>query len=261
MSNFELDRNERTRSCVVRLSGDIDAAVVPELRADLDGLLDGGCRNLVLDFSEVTYADSSALGFLVWLDRRLTPQGGRMILAGANADITRILELSGLSIVAASLAMSPDVSTALQGLDLTDEPIHEEWNHTLSMKAKVEELRTMREQVCQLVTPLGFADSAVFDIRVALGEALANAVRHGSPDDGDADIKVNVIAYSDRVVLEIIDLGAGFDGTARVTGDVYAPGGRGIAFMRALTDRVEFERPEAGGTLVRLVKHRTGAPG
>lgn len=258
MSKFEVEKGHGTRSCVVRLTGDIDMAVVPELRHDLDDSLVGGCSHLVLDFTEVVYADSSALGLLVWLDHRLKPDGGRMILAGANPDITRILELSGLSTVAPTLAMSPDVQTALEGLGLSEEPTAEEWSRELTMPASVEELGAMRERVCELVKPLGFTESAVFDIRVALGEALANAVRHGSPEGGRAEIKVRVIAYADRVVIEIVDYGAGFDGIPAQSRDVYAPGGRGITFMRALTDRVEFEKPEGGGTLVRLVKHRGG---
>jgi len=243
---------------VVRLSGDIDMAVVPDLKAYFDEALDGGCVNLVLDLAEVEYADSSSLGLLVWLDHRLMPVGGRMILAGANDNVTRILELSGLSTVAGSLGMSPDVSTALDGLNLTDVPAEEEWHETLVMRASVEGLGAMRERVCELAKPLGFSDSALFDIRVALGEALANAVRHGSPADGEADVLVDMFAYPDRLVLEVVDFGGGFDGTLTQSKDVYAPGGRGVTFMRALTDRVEFEKPEAGGTLVRLIKHRGG---
>lgn len=259
MSRFELDKSHATKSCVVRLFGDIDMAVVPELRTELDGALDGGCAHLVLDLTDVVYADSSALGLLVWLDHRLRPSGGRMILAGANEDIARILELSGLTTVASSLATSPDVQTALEGLGMPHEPAAEEWRRELVMPANVNQLGAMREQVCELVKPLGFAESSVFDIRVALGEALANAVRHGSPEEGGADILVRVIAYTDRVVIEIVDFGAGFDGTPRESRDVYAPSGRGITFMRALTDRVEFEKPEGGGTLVRLIKHRGSA--
>lgn len=243
---------------MVRLFGDIDMSVVPDLKAYFEEALDEGCMNLVLDLAEVAYADSSALGLLVWLDHRLMPVGGRMILAGADENVTRILELSGLSTVAASLAMSPDVSTALGGLNLPHMPADEEWHETLVMRASVEGLGAMRERVCVLAKPLGFTDSALFDIRVALGEALANAVRHGSPEDGEADVLVNMFAYPDRLVLEIVDFGSGFDGTHAQSRDVYAPGGRGVTFMRALTDRVEFERPQAGGTLVRLVKHRTG---
>lgn len=258
MSRFELEKHDSPRSCVVRLSGDIDMAMVPELRRDLSTAIEGGCAHLVLDLSEVVYADSSALGLLVWLDHQLRPGGGRMVLAGANLDITRILELSGLVTVASTLAMSPNVEGALEGLGLSSEPAQELWRQELEMRASVDNLGAMREEVCELIKPLGFAESAVFDIRVALGEALANAVRHGSPASGDASVLVRVIAYDDRVVIEVIDLGAGFDGTSSQSSDVYAPGGRGVTFMRALTDRVEFERPEGGGTLVRLVKHRGG---
>ena len=38
--------------------------------------------------------------------------------------------------------------------------------------------------------------------------------------------------------------------------DVYASNGRGVLFMRALADSVDFERGEAGGTCVRLAKRR-----
>ncbi len=261
MSRFELEKHEGPRSCVVRLSGDIDMAMVPELRRDLGAAIDGGCEHLVLDLSEVVYADSSALGLLVWIDHQLLPSGGRMVLASANTDITRILELSGLVTVASSLTMSPNVEGALEGLSLSNEPTEELWRKELDMGASVDKLGSMREEVCQLIKPLGFAESALFDVRVALGEALANAVRHGSPPDGKANVHVRVIAYDDRVVIEVIDFGAGFDGTPARSRDVYAPGGRGVTFMRALTDRVEFENPDGGGTLVRLVKHRRGGQG
>jgi anti-sigma regulatory factor (Ser/Thr protein kinase) len=67
---------------------------------------------------------------------------------------------------------------------------------------------------------------------------------------------VDVSAFEDRVVLEIADNGVGgFDGVHTANDDLYAPSGRGIMFMRALMDRVEFEPAAGGGTVVRLVKH------
>ena len=106
------------------------------------------------------------------------------------------------------------------------------------------------------IVPLGFPESAIFDIRVALGEALANALRHGRPDSGDGQVSVRVAAYDDRVILEVTDNGEGFDGTISAVKDLYAPSGRGIMFMHALMDRVEFAVAEGGGTVVRLTKHR-----
>jgi stage II sporulation protein AA (anti-sigma F factor antagonist) len=245
----------------VRLWGDIDTAIVPELEQQLGSALASGCINLVLDLTEVVYADSSALGLLVWLDHRLTPARGRLMLAGANPDVQRILELSGLVGIAASIGTSSDVSAALAGLQLKETPSELLWHEDLEMVADVDNLAGVREEVYGLVAPLGFPESALFDIKVALGEALANAIRHGSTGADGTPVRVGVSAYDDRVVLEIRDSGVGFTGAPEQSDDLYAPGGRGIMFMRALMDRVEFEIPESGGTRVSLVKHRNGGVG
>jgi stage II sporulation protein AA (anti-sigma F factor antagonist) len=261
MQSFEIAEDQSPRNCVVRLFGDIDTAVVPELREHLGATLEGGCTNIVLDLTDVVYADSSALGLLVWLDHQLVPLGGRLVLAGANPDVRRILELSGLMNVASSIATSSDVAGALEGLELGDQPSELLWQERFEMEASVDNLGATRERASELIAPLGFADTALFDIKVALGEALANAVRHGSSDPTTAAVGVAIEAYEDRVVLEVTDQGCGFDGLPATSDDLYAPGGRGIMFMRALMDRVEFETPEVGGTVVRLVKHRAAGQG
>jgi len=258
MSPFDITFAEGPHTCVVHPVGDIDMAVVPELRSGIDDALISGCSNVVLDLTEVTYADSSALGLLVWLDHRLEPLSGRLVLAGATLDVARILELSGLVSVAASIAMSANVTAALEGLDLVPAATEALWREEVEVPHDVNELSAVREQVSTLIQPLDFPESAIFDIKVALGEALANAIRHGVAEAGDSEVEVAVIAYDDRVVLEIADNGVGYDGTPSDTADVYAPGGRGIMFMRALMDSVDFEQRAGGGTLVRLVKHRAG---
>jgi anti-anti-sigma factor len=257
MTPFDIAHELGPRACVVRLYGDVDMAIVPELRTRLDAALDVGCDNVVLDLTDVSYADSSALGLLVWLDHRLRPTGGRLVLAGAKHDVARILELSGLVTVAASIAMSGTVTSALEGLELPEAPTDPLWSEQIEMEADVNNLAGVREQVCSIVAPLGFPDSSLFDIKVALGEALANAVRHGLPANGDGLVRVDVTAYPDRVVLEVMDNGRGFDGTHSGSDDLYAPSGRGIMFMRALMDRVDYDSSPLGGTLVRLTKHRS----
>ena len=252
---FDISLLPDASACVARLTGDIDVSIVPELRHDLEANIDSGCSNLVLDLTHVTYADSSALGLLVWLDHKLRPVDGRVLLAGANSDVLRILELSGLARLSTSISMSEDLDSAIAGLELGPASTEPMWMRQICIAADIDRLASVRDQVAELISPLGFADSSVFDIKVALGEALANAVRHGAPEHGGR-VCVDVSAYDDRVVLEVADNGAGFDGKHIASDDLYAPSGRGIMFMRALMDRVEFEPAESGGTLVRLVKHR-----
>ena len=158
--------------------------------------------------------------------------------------------------VAASIATSADVESALGGLDMPVIPSELLWERLIDVPADVNCLSGVREEVGELVAPLGFPEAAIFDIKVALGEALANALRHGRPASGDERVSLGVEAYGDRLVLEVTDNGVGFDGTAASVDDLYAPSGRGVMFMHALMDRVDFDSAPGGGTVVRLTKHR-----
>jgi serine/threonine-protein kinase RsbW len=152
--------------------------------------------------------------------------------------------------------MAGSVTSAIEGLELSEIPSEQLWERDVAVVADVNSLAGVREHVCDVLEPLGFSESALFDIKVALGEALANAIRHGSADVGESEIRVRIRAYPERIVLEVIDNGPGFDGAHSGSEDLYAPGGRGIMFMRALMDRVEYDAPPTGGTVVRLTKHR-----
>ena len=115
------------------------------------------------------------------------------------------------------------------------------WERLIDVPVDVNSLSGVREEVGELVGPLGFPEGEIFDIKVALGEALANALRHGRPETGDERVSLGIEAYGDRLVLEVTDNGVGFDGTAASVDDLYAPSGRGIMFMNALMDRVDFD--------------------
>jgi len=243
-----------TRACVVRVHGDIDLYTKPDLERALEDAVKRGCINLVLDLAEVAYVDSSALGLIVWVNRVLEPRDGRLVLAGAGRDVTRILALSGLIEAAPTVSAAPSADAALAGLALDDLATAPLWTKTLELPAAPASLSRMRGEVCDILEPLHLTESVQFDIRVAVGEALSNAIRHGSPRGEGDEVGVSVTAYADRVALTVSDRGGGFDGDATCDGDPYAPSGRGVMFMRALMDHVEFCRVPGGGTSVILVK-------
>ncbi len=251
----QLERQPDARTCVLHVEGELDIAAVPEVRSCLESAVERGCQDIILDLSLVVYADSSALGLLVWLDRQLAPRNGRVILAGANRDITRILELSGLTSVAPTISSSPNTAAALEGLDLGVTPAEPLWHESLAVPADMQGLSVTRRRVVELLGHLGISEASLFDVRVAVGEALANAVRHGSPGGAEDRVNIDVTAYGDRVVIEIADQGCGYDGSQSCDEDVYASSGRGVLFMRALMDKVEFAPCNGGGTRVTLVKH------
>jgi anti-sigma B factor antagonist len=64
--NFEFSR-EDDGSPVVRLNGELDMATAEELEAALQPLIDRHTRRLVMDASDLEFADSSAIALMVRL--------------------------------------------------------------------------------------------------------------------------------------------------------------------------------------------------
>jgi anti-sigma B factor antagonist len=91
ISHRELD----TRTSVVSIEGDCDLATAPSLKWGLVDLVAAGRSRLILDLSLVTFMDSTALGALIGVQRRLDASG-MMVIAAAPLSVLRLLELTGL---------------------------------------------------------------------------------------------------------------------------------------------------------------------
>lgn len=252
---MEIEQGVDARACALHLHGDIDIVSVPDIRAQAERLLGAGCTSLVLDLSDVDYLDSSALGLIVWLDRLLAPRAGKLVLAGAGRNVARILEMSGLIGIAPSISAAGDARAALDALEMPPREDTPLWAQSMTVVADVTRLGDMRARVCGLLATTGMSGAAIFDMRVAVGEAIANAMRHGSPAGSQDEVRVDVAAYRDRVAVVVTDVGEGFDGTLLHSEDLYASSGRGVMFMRSLMDRVDFQQQRGGGTSVTLIKH------
>lgn len=104
----------------------------------------------------------------------------------------------------------------------------------------------------------GYAESDAFAIRLAVVEALNNAVRHGNCCDPAKRIRISTDIDENRAEITVTDEGAGFDPKAvpdpTVDENLEKPCGRGIMLMHAYMDEVHFNQR---GNSVHLVK-RTG---
>ena len=98
----------------------------------------------------------------------------------------------------------------------------------------------------------------LFNLRVALGEALVNAILHGNHGDPTKQVAVRVVCGQQAIEMEVRDEGDGFDPDAvpdpttpeRRT----RPGGRGIFLVRQLVDEVRFN---AKGNAICLILRRS----
>lgn len=79
---------------VLRVEGDLDMATAPTLE---DELADAGfAKRLVLDLSQCTFLDSSAVRVLVSSVRDSEAAGGSLALVVTDPGILRVLEISGI---------------------------------------------------------------------------------------------------------------------------------------------------------------------
>ena len=99
-----------TRACDaetlrVLVCGDVDLVTAPELEQELLEAAKLGARRVVVDLTEATYFDSSAIHALMRGAERLLTSGRQFGLACSNLSIRKVLEITGFD---RSYQMCPD---------------------------------------------------------------------------------------------------------------------------------------------------------
>jgi len=97
VSPFAIEVSGEPASPVVLVRGEIDVATSPQLRNDLNALVARGARHITLDFSGVSFVDSSGLGVLVGAYKRLRDdEEGSVRIVGAQPSVRKVFEITGL---------------------------------------------------------------------------------------------------------------------------------------------------------------------
>jgi serine/threonine-protein kinase RsbW len=93
------------------------------------------------------------------------------------------------------------------------------------------------------------------DLKLALTEACSNSVRHAYAS-GEGTVEIRYELHPDRLVIEVVDDGEGFDPSAeREEGEDLVEGGLGIAIIRSIADELEIGAGAGGrGSRLRFAK-------
>jgi serine/threonine-protein kinase RsbW len=120
--------------------------------------------------------------------------------------------------------------------------------------------RQIQERIIGLLEGRSYSDHDLFGVRLALEEALVNAIKHGNGMDPGKQVHVDCSFTDDRVTIVIEDEGTGFDVTEvpdpTIEENLDKPGGRGIMLMRSFMNQVEYN--DAGNRLVLEKVRNTG---
>ncbi len=82
---------------VAIFEGRLDTAAASETEKALQPLLDCNGRNIVFDCRKLEYISSSGLRLLLAVLKNAKPKGSRVMIKDANADIRRVLDMTGFT--------------------------------------------------------------------------------------------------------------------------------------------------------------------
>jgi anti-sigma B factor antagonist len=94
---FSIDVSEHGGCTILTVEGEIDVATAPQLRQAAVRLANDGKTSLVIDLSGVGFLDSTGLGVIVGVVKRVRTQGGELAIAGADNHVRKVFEITRIS--------------------------------------------------------------------------------------------------------------------------------------------------------------------
>lgn len=80
---------------IIPLQGQINSANAAAIEAGVLALVDGGSRNLVMDFTALDYISSAGLRMVLVVAKRLKQEGGTLVLCGMQPHVREVFDISG----------------------------------------------------------------------------------------------------------------------------------------------------------------------
>src|SRR5262249_48349055 len=123
------------------------------------------------------------------------------------------------------------------------------------------EARQIQEEIERQLKTTEFSEKEIFSIKLALEEALINAIKHGNNFDRTKKVRIAYNVRPERFDILIADEGTGFDPSdvpdPTAVENLERPCGRGLMLMRYYMSEVTFS---ASGNSVTMCKLRNGTP-
>ncbi len=130
----------------------------------------------------------------------------------------------------------------------------------LELPSRIESVEKAAAEAEKFARGCGLGEEALGAIDMAVRESVANAVKHGNLLDETKLVELTFSDLPDGLEIVVRDFGRGF-----AVEDVPDPtnpenllkeNGRGILFMRAFMDKVEWSNHAEGGMVVKMLKMR-----
>lgn len=134
----------------------------------------------------------------------------------------------------------------------------------LEFSSRPENVAFARVAVAALAAQLDFTLSDLDEIKVAVSEAVTNAIIHGYENQTDRMVRVEIKIAEEYIGIEVIDHGKGIKDINQALEPAYSTDpermGLGFAFMQSFMEKFEVSSAPGKGTRVKMSR-RAGTPG
>jgi serine/threonine-protein kinase RsbW len=130
----------------------------------------------------------------------------------------------------------------------------------LTVTSDVERLGEVAEFVETIATKCGMNDDQMYDVQMAVDEAVTNVIEHAYRGRADGAIEIACECRGKEFVITIQDFGEPFDPKKVKLPKTRAPlserniGGLGLFFMQKMMDKVEFDFSAGQGNRLTMIK-------
>lgn len=94
---MEIETRYDNNRLIIKLCGELDECTANETRQKVDKCVrNNSLMDVVFDFSEVTFMDSTGIGVLLGRYKIIKKNGNNVLICGANRQIDKILTMSGI---------------------------------------------------------------------------------------------------------------------------------------------------------------------
>src|SRR5438552_3938665 len=120
------------------------------------------------------------------------------------------------------------------------------------------EARKLQEEIERQLKDTLFSEKEVFSIKLALEEALINAIKHGNQFDRNKKVRISYSVHRDRFDIFIRDEGAGFDPAdvpdPTAFENLERPCGRGLMLIKHYMTEVEYNQRGNAVTMAKVFR-------
>lgn len=111
---MKIECKKINRTLLVKLYGEIDHHYTEDIRDKIDREFNKqGCNNIILDFEDVGFMDSSGIGMIIGRYKIAQEKGGKACAFGLKDNAKRIFDMSGLNKLIACFQTKEDAINSI----------------------------------------------------------------------------------------------------------------------------------------------------